>query len=251
MPMVDSARLEPIDNTDGVFLSVVIPAFNEANRVGASLQRIHEYLSRSDRSFEVIVVSDGSTDATDFLIKRMARELGGIVCISYKKNRGKGFAVKQGILASKGRYVLICDADLSTPIEELENLLPHCEGSVDVAFGSRALPESHLDVDQTVLRHLMGRIFNAIVRAVALPGVRDSQCGFKCIKGEVARQLFSTMTTDGFAFDVELLVRAKKSGYHICEIPIRWLDKPSSTVRPFSDSISMLADVIRVSRSLR
>mgnify|MGYP005839984897 CR=1 FL=1 len=232
------------------YISVVIPAYNEEKRIGGTIERIHFYLSSRELQFEILVVDDGSADSTPALVSELARELENIVLISYRPNRGKGCAVKTGVLASRGRFVLVSDADLSTPIEEADKLLELCKGRIDVAFGSRALPDSRVEIEQGLLRRIMGRIFNLLVRTLALPGVRDTQCGFKCFKGEVARDLFSKQVTEGFAFDVELLARAVQQGYRIQEVPIHWLNVASSTVRPFRDSLKMLRDLLRVKRLL-
>lgn len=231
-------------------LSIVIPAYNEEKRIGKTIERVHSYLSSKGYSFEILVVDDGSTDGTESLVRKLSEQLENIALISYRPNRGKGHAVKKGVLASKGKFVLISDADLSTPIEEADKLLALCEGQVDIAFGSRALPDSRVEIEQGFIRRIMGRTFNLLVRALALPGVRDSQCGFKCLKGEAARDLFSMQVTDGFAFDVELLARAVKQGYRIQEVPIRWLNVASSTVHPFRDAITMLRDLLKVKRLL-
>ncbi|MCL4498701.1 MAG: glycosyltransferase family 2 protein [Chloroflexi bacterium] len=228
------------------YVSVVIPAYNEEHRIGSTLKRIHKYLTSQGLSFEIIVVSDGSTDGTEFLVARLSRELRGLALLHYKLNRGKGYAVKQGVLAASGRFIVVTDADLSTPIEESVKLLSSCERGVDIAFGSRALPGSEITVSQSFIRRVMGRGFNLIVQALALPGVKDTQCGFKCLGAAAARDLFSSQVTDGFAFDVELLMRAKRQGYRIQEVPIKWFDAPASTVRPFSDAFKMFRDVLRV-----
>ncbi len=235
---------------EGKFISVVIPAYNEEKRIGATIERIHRYLSSNYPSYEILVVDDGSTDSTEELVDELASKLGNITLIAYRPNRGKGCAVKRGVLASSGRFVLVSDADLSAPIEEADKLLRLCRGKVDIAFGSRALPESRVEIEQNLMRRVMGRTFNFLVRALALPGVRDTQCGFKCFKGDVARDLFSKQVTEGFAFDVELLARAVQQGYRIQEVPIRWLNVASSTVRPFRDSLKMLRDLLRVKRLL-
>ncbi len=243
--------VQPEHQQNEIGVSVVIPAYNEEKRIGCTLEQIHSYLASRPDTFEIIVVDDGSSDGTEFLVRRLARELGNICLVAYTPNRGKGYAVKRGVLASSGRFVLISDADLSTPINESEKLLAACRGTVDVAFGSRALPGSKIEVRQSIGRRVMGRMFNLMVRVLAVPGVKDTQCGFKCLKGDIARKLFTEQVTERFAFDVELLGRAKKGGRQIEEIPVRWLNMGSSTVRPLSDAYDMFLSLLRIRRLLK
>lgn len=231
-------------------LSVVIPAYNEENKIGVTLRRTDVYLSRSGGSYEIIVVDDGSTDGTPQLVRRLSESMPSVRLLSYSPNKGKGYAVKQGVALSRGLYVLMCDADLSTPIEEAGKLLGACREDADLAFGSRATVESDLLVQRSFIRKVMSRVFNVVVRVVALPDVGDSQCGFKCMKGDTARTLFADQVIDGFAFDVELIMRAKISGLRAVEMPVRWLEADSSSVRPLTDSLAMVRDVIRLRRLL-
>lgn len=251
--MVEQAitTVQPGRQHDEVYISIVIPAYNEEKRIGCTLEQVHAYFTFCGDAFEIIVVDDGSNDGTEFLARRLARELGNIYLVSYAPNHGKGYAVKQGVLASHGRFVLITDADLSTPIDESEKLLTVCRGSADVAFGSRALPGSKIEVNQSMARRIMGRVFNLMVRVLAVPDVKDTQCGFKCLKGDIARELFAEQVTERFAFDVELLARAKKTGRDIAEVPIRWLNMGSSTVRPLTDAYDMFRNLIKIRRLLK
>jgi len=167
--------------------------------------------------------------------------------IDRKFNRGKGYSVRQGMLAGRGRFLLFSDADLSTPIEELEQLLPPLEsGEVQVTIGSRALKDSRVEVHQPWWRETMGKGFNLFVRAIALGGLRDTQCGFKCFTREAVRAVFSVARIDGFGFDVEALYLARKFGFGVREIPVRWINSPESKVHPLSDSSRMLADLLRI-----
>ncbi|HEY3375448.1 MAG TPA: dolichyl-phosphate beta-glucosyltransferase [Candidatus Aquicultor sp.] len=251
--MVNSAAvLEQFRHWDDTaYISIIIPAYNEEARLERTLRHVHAYFASRPQRFEIIVVDDGSADGTPFLAKRLAKDLGNIDLVTYSPNHGKGYAVKRGVLASHGQFVLISDADLSTPIEETEKLLAMCQGGTDVAFGSRALPESQIDVPQSFARRTMGRMFNFMVRAIALPGISDTQCGFKCLRGDTARSLFANQETERFAFDVELLLRARNQGCKIREVPVRWLDSEASTVHPISDAHEMFVSLLRIHRRLR
>jgi dolichyl-phosphate beta-glucosyltransferase len=227
-------------------LSVVIPAYNEALRLPATLRRIHAYLEEAAPDHEIIVVDDGSTDSTAERTLEAASELRGIRLINNEVNRGKGYSVRRGVLSSRGQLVLISDADLSTPIEEMEKLLPFVRGGFDFAIGSRGMKESDIAVRQPWHREKMGKTFNLMVRAIAVRGIRDTQCGFKLMRGDAAREVFGKCRLDGFSFDVEVLFVARGLGYKIREVPIRWLDSPSSRVRLLSDPAKMLVDLLRI-----
>lgn len=222
-------------------LSVVIPAYNEALRLGPTLRRVVEYLRAEGRPFEVLVVDDGSTDATAEVAQKYATE--GVRLLRQDVNRGKGAVVKVGVLASRGREVLLLDADLSTPIEEIEKLRPHLAES-PVVLGSRSVPGSDITEHQPFYREMMGRTFNLIIRVLGVRGLRDTQCGFKLLAGDVARQLFAELQIERFAYDVELVWLARKHGYEVVEVGVRWADSSSSKVNPVSDSLRMLWDVL-------
>lgn len=232
-------------------LTVVVPAYNEASRIDASLTRILEYLNASPSSSELIVVVDGSTD--DTLRRAEAAQPGRVSLrvIHSHVNHGKGFAVRQGMLAARGRYVLFSDTDLSTPIEEAGRLVTAIEEGADVAIGSRSLAGSDVRVRQPLWRESMGRAFNWFVQRLALPGIIDSQCGFKCFRREAARRLFERQRLDGFAFDVEVLYLARVFGYRIVEVPVVWIDEPNSKVHPVRDSAQMLLDLARIRWRIR
>jgi len=230
-----------------VHLTVVVPAYNEEKRVGPSLEAILRYLERRVFPFEIVVVNDGSRDQTAQLSREILAGCEHHTVIDRKFNRGKGYSVRQGMLAGNGRFLLFSDADLSTPIEELEKLLPPLEsGSVQVSIGSRALGGSEVEVHQPWWRETMGKGFNLFVRAIALGGLRDTQCGFKCFTREAAQSIFSVARIDGFGFDVEALYLARKFGFGTREIPVRWINSPDSRVHPLSDASRMLADLLRI-----
>jgi len=227
--------------------TIVIAAYNEEERLAQSLRKIQAYQAATDLPVEIIVVDDGSTDNTALLVVTLSLEVEGLKLISYRQNRGKGYALRTGVLASRGKMVLLSDADFSTPIEELETLRPLITSQAhQIAIGSRALALSEIVRAQPLWRRGMSRVFNQIVRALVLDGFHDTQCGFKLFTGESARQLFGAAQIDRFAYDVEILALAKKSGLRVAEVPIRWTDCTGSKVRPVHDSLQMLADLVRI-----
>lgn len=228
------------------FLSVVIPAYNEERRIADTLKRVSTYLVESIGQYEIIVVDDGSTDNTASVVKALSRELGKITLIHYPLNTGKGHAVRTGVLASRGNLLLTCDADLSTPIEEYEKLERFIGDEVDVAIGSRGLRDSDIVVRQPWYRERMGKMFNVIVRVLVIGGIKDTQCGFKLFKGDIARSLFKRSMITGFAFDAEVLFLARKNGYQVKEIPIRWLNSPNSKVKIIRDPFKMILELFQI-----
>lgn len=234
---------------ENVFLSIVIPSYNEEGRIAGSLEKILAHLAGKPFASEIVVVDDGSRDGT----ARAAREaLEGRIAhrvIRRETNIGKGLSVKEGVLASSGDVVLVTDADLSTPIEELDKFLAALESGEDVVVGSRALPDSDVRVRQSRLRRAMGRLFNRLVRLFVLGGFRDTQCGFKAFRRGAARELFSRLETAGFAFDVEVLVLCSKLGFGVREVPVVWLDSRPSRVRLVRGSLGMLKELWRIRRA--
>lgn len=231
------------------FLSVVIPTFNEESRIAETLDLVVEYLVGRDYQWEVVVADDGSTDKTAELVGRVIVEHSNVRVLRLP-HRGKGWAVKNGMLAAEGEYRLICDADLSVPIEHVERLLPMFEAgesgaASDIVLGSREAPGA-ARIGEPSRRHLMGRIFNRIVSFLAVPGLADTQCGFKCLRGEAAQELFPRLTLDGFAFDVELLHLARKLGLKYSEVGVDWYYRSQSKVRPVQDSLAMTMDLIKI-----
>jgi len=228
-------------------LSIVIAAYNEENRIGESLLKIKAYLDARDTDYEIIVVDDGSTDNTRQVAADYKSEITNLKIIGYPVNKGKGYALRQGVFASKGDAVLLTDADLSTPIEELDRLLPLIVGGrYDVVIGSRALNASEIIKKQPWWRQGMGKTFNRIVKILVLDGFNDTQCGFKLFSGEAAKSLFKDARIDRFAYDVEILALAKKNGYRISEMPVRWINSPESKVNPIFDSVQMFLDLIKI-----
>lgn len=227
-----------------MFLSVVIPAYNEESRISDTLEQVIGYLMSRPFTWEVLVADDGSTDATGQLVAAQAALHPNVRLISLC-HRGKGWAVKNGMLAARGQYQLLCDADLSVPIEQVERLLPPQVEEVDIAIGSREIAGARR-IGEPVRRHIMGRVYNTMVRFLAVPGLSDTQCGFKCFNGEIAPELFRRQTMDGFAFDVEVLFLATKVGLTLREIPVNWHFRQHSKVRTFQDSWSMTFDLLKI-----
>lgn len=233
-------------------LSVVIPAFNEADRIGPSLQRVWDYLrSRYGAGgFEMIVVDDGSRDSTVAVVEQFMARAPELRLIRFSQNRGKGAAVRAGMMAATGRAVLFSDTDLSTPIEEVEEALRLLADGGDVVIGSRALAGSRILVHQHRLRESMGRLFNRLVRILLQIPFRDTQCGFKLFRREAAHAVFQCAHIDGFAFDVEAILIATQLGYAVCEMPVRWINDPSSQVSLLRHPVRMLVDLWRIRAAL-
>jgi dolichyl-phosphate beta-glucosyltransferase len=228
-------------------LSIVIPAYNESRRIGATLEAAVAYLADSHTSGEIVVVDDGSRDDTAALVARYAESHPMVRLLRNDRNRGKGYTVRHGVLEARGDAVLFCDADGSTPMAEASKLLAVLEaGQADLAIGSRALPKSELARPQPWYRRAMGWGFRNLVRLIAIRGFRDTQCGFKAFRRDVAQAVFRRQTLDGFAFDVEVLFIARRLGYRVVEVPVRWLDSPDSRVRAGRDSARMLLDLFRI-----
>ena len=230
--------------TQTPYLSVVIPAFNEEIRISRTIREIVGYLNERGYHWEVVVANDGSADATSRLVAEAA---GGDprVRVLPLEHRGKGWAVKNGMLAATGEFRLLCDADLSVPIEQVERLLPEGGVDVDVAVGSREAPGA-ARYGEPGRRHLMGRVFNALTRSLAAPGLADTQCGFKCFRASAADRLFANITLDGFSYDVEALYLARRSGLTVAEIGVDWYYREHSKVKPLRDALSMTVDLLRI-----
>ena len=229
---------------DQVYLSVVIPAYNEESRIGSTLEQVIGFLSAQPYSWEVLVADDGSTDSTNRLVADLAQTQPSLRLLGLK-HRGKGWAVGHGMLQANGAYRLLCDADLSVPIEQVDRLLPPQVENVDIAIGSREVLGARR-IGEPPRRHLMGRIYNALVRLIAVPGLQDTQCGFKCFRQEVVPDLFQRQTMQGFAFDVEILFLALKSGIKVQEVPIDWYYRDHSKVRTLRDSLAMSLDLLKI-----
>ncbi len=229
-------------------LSVVIACYNEADRIEASLRKLFNYLESRYERWEIIVVDDGSRDGTAPIVKGLQRERPQLVLISYPENRGKGYAVRQGILKASREFILISDADLAAPVEELERLKDAVLAGYDGAIGSREIKADGCYVEDHWMRRLAGRVFNRIVRGLALASFRDTQCGFKLFRREPLKAIARDLRVEGFGFDVEMLYLAGRRGMRLREVAVNWSAKPGSKVRLFPDAFKMLRDALLVKR---
>ena len=222
----------------------MIPAYNEELRISRTVRDVIDYLDLQPYGWEIIVADDGSTDATASLVREASGDDERVRVLSLPHG-GKGWAVRNGMLAAGGKFRLLSDADLSVPIAQVERLLPPQNGGVDVSVGSREAPGA-VRYGEPARRHLMGRLFNSLARALATPRITDTQCGFKCFKARAAEELFSRATMNGFSYDVEILHLAHRLGMTIAEIGVDWHYREHSKVRPLRDAFSMGLDLFRI-----
>jgi len=222
----------------------VIPAYNEAARLPAYLEQVVAYFGRRGEPFEVIVVNDGSRDATADGAREIGRSHPEIDVLSFGDNRGKGRAVRAGMRVARGELRLMSDADGATPISELPRLEAAVRAGADLAIGSRARRDASVVRTTRLHRRVAGRAFSLIARGLGVGDILDTQCGFKLFRGPVADDLFADLETDGFGFDVELLIRARRRGYRVAEVPVNWTDQPGSKVGVVRDSPAMLREVL-------
>lgn len=230
-------------------LSVIIPAHNEEQRLPPSLMQLHSFLSNQNYLTEVVVVENGSSDRTFEVANEFITQMPNLRVLQ-EKMPGKGLAVRSGMLAAKGRYRIFCDADFSMPVEEIIKFIPVTDQPYDVAIASRELPTSRR-INEPEYRHLIGRIFNSMVRWSVLPGLQDTQCGFKAFRDEVADQVFRIQTLPGWSFDAEVLVIARRLGFVITEVPITWYHKPGTRLHIIKDSLKMAYDLLTIRRNAR
>lgn len=226
-------------------LSVVIPCYNEELRLPRTIEQIERFLDGRQTQYELILVDDGSADGTPELMDTAAGTHAGVRVVR-RPHRGKGRALAAGVQVAEGDEILLTDADLSTPIEELGKLEARLRNGAGVAIGSRALRASRVEISQPIYRVLMGKVFNLIVQLVLLPGIWDTQCGFKLFRAEVAKTVFAELITDGFGFDPEVLYRARKRGVKIAEVPVVWRNSAPTKVSALRSSLDMLRHVIRL-----
>jgi dolichyl-phosphate beta-glucosyltransferase len=232
-------------------VTIVIPAYNEEKRLPASIARLKTFLDKQELRFEVIIVAEKSADGTAAAAKEAAKNDKRFKIIQNKVHRGKGYAVKQGVLRAKGDYVFFMDADLSTHLSAVKRFINYFQShpSVSLVIGSREHVKSNVVLPQNFLRRSMGRVFNVVVRMFIYQGTRDTQCGFKAFRRPAAMQLFKLQQIDGFAFDVEILFLAKKLGYKTAVLPVVWKNSADSKVAIFGGSLEMLKDLYKIYRS--
>jgi len=231
------------------FLSIIIPAYNEESRLPDTLEQVIRFLEKQTFTSEIVVVENGSRDRTYAIAQEFAKKNGNVRAIQ-NEARGKGLAIQRGMQEAKGEYLFMCDADLSMPIEELSKFLPPQLQNVDIAIASREAPGS-IRYNEPYYRHLTGRVFNTLIRLLVLPTLQDTQCGFKCIRADVARDICPYQTLTGWAFDVELLYIARHHGYRIVEIPIHWYFNADSKISVLRDSLRMFLDLLLIRRNTR
>jgi len=230
-------------------ISIIIPAFNEEKRLGATLARIREYFATREPALagvEIIVVDDGSTDGTAGVARDFARSAPCVRVVANGHNRGKGHSVREGILEARGRVALFTDADLSSPIYECERLFEAIDSGSDVAIGSRAIDRTLIAVHQSPFRETAGIIFNRLVRAFTGLSIEDTQCGFKAFRLPECRVIFEQQRIEGFGFDPEILFLAHRHGLRIAEVPVCWSHDPATKVHVYRDSIEMFMDLLRI-----
>ena len=227
-------------------LSIVIPAYNEESRIARTIRDIVNYCRTGGRAFEIVLVDDGSRDGTTAVGRLLSEEFPELRVIRLAANHGKGYAVRTGVVNAVGRRILFTDADGATPIGEIERLEGALQSGADIAVGSRELQGTGVTVHARLYRHLIGRSFHLLVEWLADGGVKDTQCGFKLFRAAVAQDLFSRMRMNGFSFDVEVLLMARRRSYRVAEVPVNWTHQPGSKIRLMLDPLYMAADLVRI-----
>lgn len=225
-------------------LSIVIPAHNEESRLPRTLEQVFAFLESQPYAAEVLVVENGSTDGTLPIAQEFASRHPQLRVI-HSDSRGKGLAVRTGMLQARGAFRFMCDADLSMPIEEVSRFLPPALPDLDVAIGSREVQGARR-YNEPTHRHLGGRFINLIIRLLILPALQDTQCGFKCFRAAVAQDLFQHQTLEGWSFDIELLYIAYRRGYRVIEVPVDWYYRSESKVSALRDALRMISDIFRI-----
>jgi len=226
------------------FLSIVIPAYNEEKRLPDTLKKVLAFIEGQAYPAEVLVVENGSHDRTYAVAQAIAKNHEQVILLK-EEQRGKGLAVRRGMLEGRGEYRFMCDADLSMPVEEISRFLPPNLKDFEIAIGSREAPGA-IRYNEPHYRHLGGRAVNTMIRVLALPGLHDTQCGFKCFHASVADELFRLQTLTGWSFDIELLYIARQRGYRIVEVPIHWYFNPESKLNVVKDAVKMGMDILSI-----
>lgn len=241
----------PLHPPRAALLSIVIPAYNEAARIGPTLMRIHDYVAQIRQPCEIVVVDDGSHDVTTTVVRGLELHPAERKLLSHPRNLGKGAAVRTGMLAAAGDVLLMCDADLSTPIREIEKLWSALEAGCDIAIGSRDLPDAVLDPPQPLGRRLLAWTFRAVRRRLLLPRLLDTQCGFKLFRRPAARAVFERLICPGWLFDCEVLGLAVALGYRIQEVGVVWRNDPATHVRPLREITTAIPRLLAIRRRVR
>ncbi len=231
------------------FLSIIVPVHNEENRLPHSLEQIFAFLRGQTYPAEVLVIENGSNDRTLEIAQSFAQQHTNCIVLQ-EQNAGKGLAVRRGMLAAGGQFRFMCDVDLSMPIAEVNRFIPPQRTDFELAIASRELPGS-IRYDEPPYRHWGGRAVNWMIQLLALPGMSDTQCGFKCFRAPIAEDLFHHQTLSNFSFDIELLYIARLRGYHIVEVPIPWHFSAETKVEPLRDALNMLLDIFKIRRNAR
>lgn len=245
----NSTDANPAGHTEGVTrpsLSLVIPVYNESSRILSTLRQVLDFLESRPESYEVIVVDDGSTDRTAERVQEFCRDKRRVRVLRYPGNRGKGFAVRTGMLNAQGEYLLLTDADLSAPLAEMDRLLEPLRSGYDVVIGSRALKPEWISIHQSRFRETAGKLFNFCLRRITGLPFRDTQCGFKAFRRQPAQRIFAAQTIPRFGFDAEVLYLARKFGYRALEVPVHWAHSEGTKVRLWRDGARMLCDLLQI-----
>jgi dolichyl-phosphate beta-glucosyltransferase len=230
-------------------VSVIVPAYNEQRRISKTLEAINDYFLNTPLRRQIIVVDDGSDDSTSHTVEKLKKHVGDLSVITYHPNRGKGYAIKQGLEESHGEYILFIDADNSTPIEEFEKFYPLLKNN-QVVIGSRYISGSTIVIKQPKYRVFIGRLGNKLIQLFLLDGVTDTQCGFKAFQHEAAKQLFSRMKVNRFGFDIEILSIARLLNFTVKEMPVNWYNSPESRLRPIKDALRTFGELIYIKLNL-
>lgn len=235
-----------------VDLSIIVPAYNEELRLPPTLERLHNFLSAQPLRYEIIVVDDGSRDNTCGVVEQAMRTIPGLRLMRQVPNRGKGAAVRMGMLGARGQIRVMCDADCSMPPEQLPRLLaPIVACKAEIAIGSRYAEGAKTDVKQPFYRVWWSRIANKVIQRSLVPGIRDTQCGFKAFTAESARDLFRVARIDGWAFDLEILALAKRRKYEVVEVGVEWTDDRRSRINPLKDMWKVIREALVIRKNLR
>jgi len=242
-------KIYNMEQMEKPYLSIIIPAYNEEKRIGKTLLAINEYLTKQDYSYEILVVDGGSSDKTIEIIKKFQKSIENLRFIIRKEEFGKGYVVREGILEARGEFRLFTDADNSTPIDQIEKFWPYFQKGYDIVIGSRALKESEIKIRQPWFREMPGRLSNILIQIIAVSGIKDTQCGFKCFTAKVAQDIFKRSVINRWGFDIEILAIGRMLGYKIKEVPVVWINDPNSKVS-WKDYLTTLEDLFMIKWNL-